>query len=298
MHKKCPNCETEREIVAFRLASETCNNCGHNPQKARLIRWSGIARKIVLAVYPYAITLLYLMLPSVVLWVLLDACFHSALIWARVDLGIPDETGKTLSAFPNASEKYHQWSALGVRIVAMIILAVITPLLAAFAIARPIVDRPRKLPIIALIPLLVGSTVLVHQYDNILWEAAFRRVEATLPRFETVAAQLLADWPTDSGELPEFGEYFAHTKRPGKLYLQRSDSYARTESFGAFVERLPDGGVSFSLAPHYLFVLEYHPAGQNPKPQLHSKYWVDTLQRSKRVAGNWFFTKYSSARTN
>lgn len=265
--------------------------------KACVTRFGGVGRHIIFAIYPYAISALYVILLVIPVWIMLDACFHSSLVWARVDLGIPDEKGSILSSFPDSiSTEDHQWSALGGRIIALLILAVAIPLLLTIAVARPIVGRPRKWPVVAIAFPLVGFVAVLHQYDNILWRAAQSRVKQAIPRFQTALDPLLAKWPTESGELPEAGKYVADIKRPDKLYLRELDSYARTESFGTFVNRLPDGGVSFSLEPHYLFVLEYHPAGHHPFAQHHSKYWIDTLQRSAMIGDGWYLTKYSSAR--
>lgn len=226
-------------------------------------------------------------------WVLSDACFHSALTWARVDLGYPDESGLTLSSMPGVAEKYHSASALGPRIAVIILITATLPVLLIVGVARIVLLRHRKWPFALLTCAVIGLVVTCFMYNELLWIGVRNRVSRDLSHFQLVANEFQENWPTEPGQVPEIGKYVAHEQRPGSVLFRVSDNYSFTESFGTFVDRLPDGGIMFSLEPHYLFRVEFHPHGGRPLPVFEAKYTVDTLVRSEVISDHWYLTEYS-----
>jgi hypothetical protein len=295
MNKKCPKCHAEREVRSFHLMTERCPSCGHNAFKELITRLWRATFRFIQRANPWAIGGLCLIAVAIPLWVLLDACFDPAMNWALVDLGFPEATDSAAYWMPGVSEKYHQWSALGTRITALLFIAWALPVCVVISLGRIILIPRRKwhVTVFCFAAAVLIATFLM--YDHLLWIGARRRVGGELPRFQVVAERLLEDWPSQRGQIPEIGEYFVHGERPGQLFFYNLDSFSLTESFGAFIDHLPDGGVMFSLEPHYRFLLEYHPNGGRPARMRETKYTIDTLIRSDRLAEGWYLTEYSYA---
>lgn len=253
-----------------------------------------------------SLSFLCIVLIIVPAWIWIDACFQPALTWARVDLGIPDEIGQGYIKLNSMSElfiehgrtsffeKSHSLSALGPRIGVMIFLLCGTALSILLSLMHSVLNSARKRYLLILTVTLLGIGALIHQQENLLWFSAQRRVANHLLPFQKVVKSVNREWPTTSGTLPEVGKYFAHEKMPGKLYFRNPASYDIAESLGGTVRQLPNGGVSFTLKPHFLFQLEYHPPGSVPLKILHEKSESAQLTRSAEIEEGWFLTQYMS----
>lgn len=293
MRRRCPYCHHTTEVISFRIVSGRCPSCGYSALQGRVTGIASALRKIIIRSDPWAIGILSVIAVVIPTWVLLDACFHPAMNWALVDLGFPEATDSAAYWMPEVSEKYHQWPALGSRIAALRLIAYLLPICLVLSLARVIVIERRKWRGITTASCIVVLMATYQLYEDLLWMGARHRVEGELSRFQAAADSLLDDWPSQPGYIPEISEYFAHERRPGQIYCYVPDSYSRTEAFGAFVDRLADGGVMFSLEPHYLFLVEYHPHGGQPATERETKYTIDTLTRSDRLTEGWYFTQYS-----
>lgn len=256
----------------------------------------------------FAISFLVVSVVLFPVWMLIDASFQSALTWARYDLFIPDETGRAIGQMadlaesildrdvPTASEKVHGLSELGPRILVMIALLCGTALSFVLGAMYVILNRPSKRYIILFLVTVIVFSAIIHQYENLTWVTVRHRITSELPRFQNALSPLLQHWPTKSGVHPELGEYFAHESKPGEIFLRNNSSYGMRELIGSFISKLPDGGASFSLEPHYLFSLEYHPPNHVPLNTLQSKYWTQHLVRVSEIEKGWYLTKYKSVR--
>ena len=279
---------------------------------ARMARTSlTYLQRIVAGAAPMVVSFLCFSLVMFPIWMLFDASFQPAQTWARYDLFIPDETGRAISdmaqltqlaelisdrEFPSLSEKVHAMTALGPRIIAMIVMLCGTALSFVLGTMHVILNRPEKRFVVTYLAIALGFTTTIHQYENILWVAVRHRVAPELPQFQEALVPLLQQWPTTSGSHPEIGEYFAHESNPDDIFLRNIFSYSTHESLGTFILKLPDGGVRFSLEPHYLFSLEYHPSNRVPLSTLPSKYWTEQLVRVSEIQNGWYLTKYRSTR--
>ncbi|WP_417392812.1 hypothetical protein [Gimesia sp.] len=268
-----------------------------------------VTRKVTARTSKWALCFLFLVLLIVPAWIWMDASFQSAYTWARVDLGIPDEMGEGYlevsslgDLFRNAEEpsfyqRTHSLSVLGPRIGVMIFImcgSVVSLLLAGTHI---MLRDASKMYLVGFTLVVCGLVAVVSQQDNLLWHAVRYRVSNDLPRFQRALEPLLQEWPTKSGTLPEIGKYFAHEERPGRLTPLGKTQYRTYERFGADIEQLPDDGVSFTLSPHYLYLLEYHPPGSTgPQVKISGDNWISHLVRSDRIAESWYLTQYDSVR--
>lgn len=257
---------------------------------------------------PFALAFLCLTLIVLPTWILLDACFQPAMTWARVDLGIPDEIGQGYITLNSISETFidsgrstffersHAMSALGPRIGAMIFLLCGTVVSILLSLMHSVLNGASKKYVCVLTVALLGIAVLIQQQDHLLWFGIQQRVAKNLAPFQRVVQGLNREWPTKSGRLLGVGKYFAHEQRPGELYFRNSSSYGVAESLGGTVRKLPDEGVSFTLKPHYLFQLEYHPPKRAPLKTLHDKSGSAQLVRSTEIEEGWYLTKYEPVR--
>lgn len=268
-----------------------------------------VARNVSARTSKWTLGFLWLVLLIVPVWLWMDASYQPAYTWARVDLGIPDEMGEgylEVSSLgdlfrdaeePSFYQRTHFLSVLGPRIGVMIFImcgSVVSLLLAGTHI---ILRGASKTYLIGFTLVVCGLVAVVSQQDNLLWYAIRYRVSNDLPRFQRALEPLLQEWPTKSGTLPEIGKYFAHEERPGRLTPLGKTQYRTYERFGADIEQLPDGGVSFTLSPHYLYLLEYHPPGSTgPQEKISGDNWTSHLVRSDRIAEGWYLTQYDSVR--
>lgn len=249
----------------------------------KVSKCASIARRIILVTYPYAISLIYLILIVIPVWILFDASFHPALICAQYDLGILDQVWRG-----GVDGWYNVWSALSTRITSLLTILYALPFLVVIAVARVILTRPRKRHIVVISFALAAFTTICHQYDHMVWHASKHRVTKILPQFQAAIEPLRKQWPTESGSLPEAGAFFAHEQFPDEIMLQQFRPYGLNETFGYVVSRLPDGGVQFSLEPHYLFYVEWHPPSRRPTAEPDSETTVEKAE----LATEWYLTQY------
>lgn len=269
-----------------------------------------VARNVSARTSKWALCFLFLVLLIVPAWIWLDASFHSAYTWARVDLGIPDGMGEgylELSSLsdliirvtdePSFYQRTHSFSVLGPRIGAMIFIMCGSAVSLLLAGTHIILRGASKTYLMGFTLVVCGLVIVTYQQDTMLWYAARHRISNDLPRFQRALEPLLQEWPTKSGTLPEIGKFFAHEQRPGKLTPLGKMQYQTDERFGADVEKLPDGGVRFALGPHYLFYLEYHPPeSSGPQEIIPDGGWTSHLIRSDRITMDWYLTQYDSVR--
>lgn len=265
-------------------------------------------RRVSAKASPFALIFLCMVLFVMPAWIFFDACFQPALTWARVDLGIPDEMGLGYLKLNSISElsiaygkstffeRAHAISALGPRIGVMVFLLCGIPLAFLLSLMHIVLNGASKKYILVLTLVMCGITALYYQQENLMWFSVQRRLATNLVPFQMVQKSLSESWPTTSGMLPEVGKYFAHEQRPGEIYLRDSVSYGIAESMGSNVRKLPDGGIAFSMGPHYLFLLEYHPPDCIPLNKLQSKDFSEFLVRSAEVDEGWYLTQYESVR--
>ncbi|QDU51078.1 hypothetical protein Pan110_34400 [Gimesia panareensis] len=270
----------------------------------------GVARNVAARTSSWSLGFLFLVLIIVPAWLWWDASFRSAYTWARVDLGIPDAMGEgylDLSALselmiqvteePSYYQRTHSFSVLGSRIAAMIFILCGSAVALLLAGTHIILRGASKTYLVGFALVVSGLVVFINQQDNLLWYAVRHRISNDLPRFQRALEPLLQEWPTRPGALPEIGRFFAHEERPGKLTPLGKTQYRTHETFGADVEKLPDGGVRFALEPHYLFLLEYHPPGSSgPQVEISGDNWTSHLVRSDRIAEGWYLTQYDAVR--
>lgn len=266
-----------------------------------------VAKKVSAKTSTLSLSFLCVVLIIMPVWILLDACFQPALTWARVDLGIPDEVGQVYITLNSMTESFieygkltlfersHAMSALGPRIGAMIFLLCGIPLAFLLSLMHIVLNGSSKRYILVLTVAMLGIATLIQQQDHLLWFGVRQRVAKNLVPFQSVVLGLNREWPTKSGRLPGVGKYFAHKQWPGELYFRNPASYGVAESLGGTVRKLPDGGVSFSLEPHYLFQLEYHPPKYAPLKIINSKSGSEHLVRSTEIEEGWYLTEYKFA---
>lgn len=280
----------------------------HN-SRAKANKALAVVKKVSAKTSTLSLSFLYVVLIVVPVWILLDACFQPALSWARVDLRIPDEAGLDLiklnsmgapflldAGKPTYIQSIHSVSALGPRIGATIFILCVTAASILLSVMYIVLNAASKKYILVLTVALLCISALVHQRENVLWFAVQQRVAKKLPSFRKALTPLIRKWPTTSGRLPEIGEYSAYERFPDQLYFHNSTSYGVDETFGAFVTQLPDKGVCFSLEPHYLFQLEYHPPKHVPLAKLQSEFWTQHLIRFTEIEEGWYLTEYKSVR--
>ncbi|WP_145220812.1 hypothetical protein [Gimesia alba] len=288
--------------TAFALFAVSTNNF-----RIKVRKLLKVARNVSAKASMWSLCFLFLVLLIVPVWLWMDASFQSAYTWARIDLRIPDETGQVflnLNAMgasfleevgkPTFYQRTHSLSVLGPRIGVMIFIMCGSAVSLLLAGTHIILKGASRMYLLGFTLVVCGFVAVIDQQDNLLWYAARQRISRDLPRFESVLEPLLQKWPTKSGTLPGIGKYFAHEQRPGKLTPLGKTQYKTHETFGADIVQLPDGGVSFALGPHYLFLLEYHPPESGPLEKVPGKYWTSHLIRSERIAEGWYLTQYES----
>lgn len=278
--------------------------------RAKVKRLLAVVRKVTDRTSKWSLGFLWLVLLIFPAWLWWDASFQSAYTWARVDLSIPDDMGEgylKLSSLsdlmipvteePSFYQRTHSFSVLGSRIAAMIFIMCGSAVALLLAGTHVILRGASKTYLVGFTLVVCGLVFITSQQDNLLWYAARHRISNDLPRFQRALEPLLQEWPARPGTLPEIGRYFAHEKRPGKLTPLGKTQYRTFEQFGADVEQLPDGGVSFALSPHYLYLLEYHPPGSSgPQVEISGDNWTSYLVRSDQLAENWYLTQYDAVR--
>ncbi|WP_298863998.1 hypothetical protein [uncultured Gimesia sp.] len=280
----------------------------HN-SRAKASKVFAVAKRVSSKMSVLSLSFLCVVLIVVPIWIWFDACFQHALSWARVDLGIPDDVGLDLirlnsmgAAFlldagkPTYFQKIHSMSTLGPRIWAMIFILCGTSLSLLLGVMHVVLNGASKRYILILTVALLGISAVVYQQENLLWYSVRHRVANHLPLFQNLQQELKREWPTTSGRFPEAGKYFAHEQRPDELFLLDPTSYGVAESLGYSVRKLPDGGFSFTLGPHYLFQVEYHPPEHVPLANIQSEFWASQLVRSSEIEEGWFLTQYTSVR--
>ncbi|MCH9653773.1 MAG: hypothetical protein K0U86_12470 [Planctomycetes bacterium] len=277
--------------------------------RAKVSKVHAVVKRVSSKMSMVSLSVLCVVVVIVPVWVWFDACFQPALSWARVDLGIPDEVGLSLielnsmgAAFlldagkPTYFQKIHSMSALGPRIWTMIFILCVTSLSLLLGVMHVVFNGDSKKYILVFTVTVIGLAAIVHQRENFLWYSVRHRVANHLPLFQNLQQELKREWPTTSGTLPEVGKYFAHEQRPDELFLLDPTSYGVAESLGGSVIKLPDGGFSFTLGPHYLFLLEYHPQKRVPLAKVQSEFWTSHLVRSSEIEEGWFLTQYTTVR--
>ncbi|WP_417386180.1 hypothetical protein [Gimesia sp.] len=268
-----------------------------------------VTRKATARTSNWALCYLFLVLLAVPAWIWCDASFQSAYTWARVDLGIPDETGRDFlflnflgasyledAGKPTLYWEMHSLSVLGPRIGVMLLVLCGSVICILLAVIHILLNGASKKYIVLFTLCVSGIGTLVYQQDNLLWYAVRYRVSKNLPRFEKALKPLLEKWPTKSGTLPEIGKFFANEGLPGQVFLHDTTRYESEETMGSFISKLPDEGISFTLEPHYLFRLEYHPPESGPLKKVRGRFWTEHLTRSDRIAEGWYLTQYSATR--
>lgn len=277
--------------------------------RAKASKALALAKKISAKTSTISVSFLCVVLIVMSVWIWFDACFQPALSWARVDLGIPDDVGLDLiklnsmgaailldSGKPTFFQSMHSISALGPRIGVMIFLLCGTAVSILLGVIHIMLNSVSKKYIFVFTMALLGISALVHQRENVLWLAVQQRVAKRLSSFRKALVPLNRKWPTTSGTHPEIGDYTANERFPGQLFFSNSTSYGVNETFGNFVTQLPEKGVSFSLEPHYLFQLEYHPPEHVPLAEVHSEFWTQHLVRSAEIDEGWYLTEYKPVR--
>jgi len=227
-------------------------------------------------------------------WMATDAQFSPTLMWTRIDLGVPDKIGQLYQDHVLAivGEEFHELVALRPRIVAMKGLLAASGVSLAVLLLRLLTTKPTRRVIVSTVVLLTGVGVLAAAADEILWWGVQDRVATQVHRFRAAAQPLQDDWPTQSGELPEAGPYYAHARRPNWLYLQETANSTTVESFGSIVECSPAGVIFFPLEPHHEYYVEYHPNESLPASHDDGLKVHHELDRSVQLEGRWHLAKY------
>ncbi|MFH1301719.1 MAG: hypothetical protein ABIK07_11715 [Planctomycetota bacterium] len=268
-----------------------------------------VARSVSVKTSTGVLVFLSLVLIFIPAWIWIDASFQSALTWAQVDLGIPDETGRNFillnsmgasyleeAGKPTLYQKTHFMLELGPRIGVMILILCGSTIFIPLGLIHIVLNGASKKYIAVFTMVVCGIVALVYQRENLLWYSVQQRVSKKVPRFQTALEPLLQKWPSKPGTLPEAGNYFANEQLPGQLFLRNETTYGVDETFGTFITQLPDKGISFSLEPHYLFQLEFHPSERGPLTKVPGKDWTQHLIRTTKVAESWYLTQYKSVR--
>ena len=128
--------------------------------------------------------------------------------------------------------------------------------------------------------------------DELAWMGESRRMRRQVPKFESVAARLRADFPVRDGRLPELGDFTAYPVGQPQLLLMFIAETPPGRSTIAGVERSPAGALRFVLASEQLGEwLEWHPAGSKPA-SFNGTLSEYRLNRSTALGDGWYLTRY------
>jgi hypothetical protein len=237
---------------------------------------------------------------ALVVWALADPQYGSALLFARMDIGLEQADFGPPGVGASIRQEAHRWNALGPRIIAMFLLAVFGLTGLAVVVARMFIGQRLGRSVLGwvLAVCLVAAWLGFWQgYSRVEWIGLRLRAQRALPRFQAAAQPLLKVWPTLDGTLPEAGRFEVQpTKWPNTLFLKESPFYPVRTTFSTTVVRTAAGGLRFDLRDNPLTMIEYHPHGELPASHL-IEHWPFPAKRElveyTRLDESWYLAKYA-----
>jgi hypothetical protein len=165
-------------------------------------------------------------------------------------------------------------------------------------IAGLFVGTPRHRSIrswLAVTALLAAWLAVATSWRDIAWAGQRWRTWRQLDAFETIAAPLRKEWPSQDGVTKALGPFNAYpTDTPTVVMLLTSKPWELGAAFRA-IERSPDGALRFDLAGKDGDAwLEWHPAPSAPASFVGGLETQYELERSSSLGDGWFLTRYRS----
>jgi hypothetical protein len=131
-------------------------------------------------------------------------------------------------------------------------------------------------------------------WRDMAWHSQKARMRSRLGGLDSVAASLLADWPTGDREHPELGPFMAYPQGdPAMLLLLTTPKIGHAEVAISGVEKSATGVLRFQLAGSESGAwLEWHPPETNPESFRGGLMTQYQLERSAPLANGWYLTRY------
>jgi hypothetical protein len=135
---------------------------------------------------------------------------------------------------------------------------------------------------------------LTVTWREMAWQSQRARMQSRLSGLDSVAASLLADWPTADGERPEIGPFMAYPQGdPKMLLLLTTPKIGRAEVAISGIEKSASGGLRFQLAGNEAGSwLEWQPSGIAPESFRGGLMTEYQLEPVSPLAESWFLARY------
>jgi hypothetical protein len=150
----------------------------------------------------------------------------------------------------------------------------------------------------AVVTLAAAWLAVSTSYGEIMWASQVWTISGRVDDYESYAAPLRREWPSQDGAMPEFGAFSAYPiGKPTTLSLLTTPRRFRERSWGFNeVHRASDGALRFHLQGDINGWLEWHPEGSKPESFEDGLNVEHQLVRTKKLGGNWHFSTYGSGR--
>lgn len=145
-----------------------------------------------------------------------------------------------------------------------------------------------------LLTLAAAWLAVATSYGEIMWASRIWTMSGRVDAFESYAAPLRREWPSEDGATPEFGAFSAYpVGKPTMLSLLTTPMQFDRRGWGfSAVDRSADGTLRFRLTGDISGWLEWHPAGSAPQSFEDGLNVQHELTRAKGLGRGWYYTTY------
>ena len=249
----------------------------------------------------FASTLSLVCLLALFVWSATDASFGMARWKAGVCTGLE----RLAPAAPEVADGLGitgaiaelQWNRLGKRVVLLGALMTAGLVASCFAVVSCLQKPSTSRGLICGLIVVGWVAWVIAQPAIDAWRTR-RQVTEILPHFETVAASLSPQWPSEPGTIAPGLDYYVNAERhPDFLMLQQRDRvrYPFHEGIGLTARRDKQGIIHFDLAAAANAGVEFHPHGTAPATGRGvPEQFLPPVSSAVRLKERWYLVQYGA----